>query len=267
MKEIIVIGGGIGGLMSGALLSKNGFRVTVLEKNLVVGGGLQCFKRNGTTFAPNMHVFGGFQEDGSLRKICQYLGIFDRLSLRFTDRNAFDVVTFLSDGKTYNLPIGKDNYVSYLAQEFPSEKNNIKEYVDELYGFSEEEDLYYLREGNSDHYNHSDRFFWPVDQLIDHHFSDPKLKSLLYYMSPLYGGVPGQTPAYINALLSILHINGSCQFNDDSQQMANLLVEVIETAGGHVMPNKEVDRIEIDSHYINQVHTKDGCTYQADAYL
>lgn len=47
-QKAVIIGGGLGGLFTGAFLSKEGVEVTVLEKNNVIGGGLQCFKRNGT---------------------------------------------------------------------------------------------------------------------------------------------------------------------------------------------------------------------------
>ena len=39
MKTAIIIGGGLGGLFTGAILAKEGLRVTVLEKNATAGGG------------------------------------------------------------------------------------------------------------------------------------------------------------------------------------------------------------------------------------
>ena len=66
-KTVVVIGGGLGGLVSGALLAKEGYKVTVLEKNAIIGGGLQNFKRRGVSFPTGMHVFGGFDEEGQLR--------------------------------------------------------------------------------------------------------------------------------------------------------------------------------------------------------
>lgn len=265
-KNVVIIGGGLGGLVSGALLSKEGFRVTVLEKNAIYGGGLQCFKRNGMSFATGMHVFGGFQADGSLRKICNYLGIMDRISLCFMDEDGFDVITYLSDNESYSLPKGRENYVNYLASRFPKERDGIKAYIDKLYQLSEEEDLYYLRKSEKNVFMHSEMFFWPIEKLISHYISDEKLQSLLYYLSPLYGGVPGETPAYINALLNVLHINGSCQFNDDSQQMADLLKEVIETAGGKVLTNKKVTEILVENHQVVSVKTENE-TFKGNLYI
>ena len=41
MRTAVIIGGGLGGLFTGAILSKEGFKVTVLEKNTTVE--LQAF--------------------------------------------------------------------------------------------------------------------------------------------------------------------------------------------------------------------------------
>ena len=74
-KTAIIIGGGLGGLFTGAILAKEGLRVTVLEKNATAGGGLQTFRRFGEEFDTGMHVIGGMQSGGNIRRICQYLGI------------------------------------------------------------------------------------------------------------------------------------------------------------------------------------------------
>ena len=49
-KHIVIIGSGIGGLGAGALLSKAGYKVTILEKNATLGGRANIFKADGYTF-------------------------------------------------------------------------------------------------------------------------------------------------------------------------------------------------------------------------
>ena len=49
-QSVIIIGAGLGGLFTGAILAKEGFQVTVLEKNAAIGGGLQTFQRFGERF-------------------------------------------------------------------------------------------------------------------------------------------------------------------------------------------------------------------------
>ena len=107
MKTCVIIGGGLGGLVSGALLAKEGYKVTVLEKNAIIGGGLQTFKRHGMGFPTGMHVFGGFGKDGNLRKMYEYLGVMDRIKICPSDADAVDVITVIKSGETYRLPKGK----------------------------------------------------------------------------------------------------------------------------------------------------------------
>ena len=267
-KRIVVIGGGLGGLVSGALLAKEGYKVTVLEKNAIIGGGLQSFKRKGVSFPTGMHVFGGFNEAGQLRKLFSYLGIMDRLSLCAMDEDGYDVVKVLEDGAIYRLPKGKEHFINYLAETFPAEKDNIRAYVEKIYALSQEEDLFYLRERPSQVFmSVSEDAILPYDELMDRYISDPKLKGLLAYMNPLFGGVPGTTPAFMAALLGVLHIGGTYQFTGGSQQMADLLKEVIENTGGQVLANEEVTNIEVEDHEVKQVVTKKGHVYHADGYI
>ena len=267
MKTCVIIGGGIGGLVSGALLAKEGYKVTVLEKNAIIGGGLQTFKRRGVSFPTGMHIFGGFQEGGNLRKLFEYLGVMDKISLRPTDDDASDVVTMMDDGLTYKLPRGKEQFITYLSSMFPTEKEQIKAYIDKLFELSEEENLFHLRETPADHTTHSDDFLGSVERLRNQYITEPKLKALLGYLSSLFGGDEQTTPAYIHALLSTLHINGTYQFVGESQQLADALEKVIENAGGQVVANEEVVRIAVENRQVLGVFTKNGKCYQAENYI
>ena len=268
MKHCVIIGGGLGGLVTGALLAKEGYQVTVLEKNANVGGGLQSFKRHGVSFPTGMHIFGGFGKGGNLYKLFDYLGILDQLSLRPTDDDAFDIVHVAEDGALYRFPKNKDKYIDYLSSLFPEEKEGIKAYFDRLFELSEEEDLFYLRESEPYSMAHvSDDFTRPYNALIDRYLTNPKLKGLLTYLSPLFGGVEGMTPTYLNALLSVLHIEGTFQFAGGSQQMVDALSKVIEDAGGKVVANEEVTRIQVENHLVTGVLTKSNNIYHADNYI
>ncbi|MBR5987356.1 MAG: NAD(P)-binding protein, partial [Clostridia bacterium] len=261
--KVAVIGSGPSGLTCAGDLAKKGYKVTVLDKNGIIGGGLQTFKRHGVSFPTGMHIFGGFEEGGNLKKIFDYLGVTKQISLRPTDATAFDVITIAEDGTTYCLPRGKDKIVAYLSSLFPKEKDNLKSYFDRLDALSQEEKLFYLQETSPDETpQFSEDFNRPFDALIDRYITDSKLKGLLAYLRPLFGGVEGTTPAYLNALLSVLHWDGTFQFVGGSQQLAEALKKVIEQAGGQVTANAEVVSIMVENHQVTHVVTKDGNTYQ-----
>ncbi|UCF98254.1 MAG: FAD-dependent oxidoreductase, partial [Spirochaetaceae bacterium] len=50
VKKAVVIGAGVGGLASAALLAREGFGVTVLEKNESIGGRARLWKQGGFQF-------------------------------------------------------------------------------------------------------------------------------------------------------------------------------------------------------------------------
>lgn len=263
----IIIGGGIGGLFTGALLAKNGIKVTVLEKNNIIGGGLQCFRRKNKIYETGMHVMGGFEEGGSLSKICKYLGIFDALKIHHIDRNCMDEIRYEKTKEVFKIPSGKKAFIAKMSEYFPNEAVGIKDYVDEIYHLTEEVPLFYLREESQEIVIHSEKFVWPADKLISHYVSDKKLQEILAYLNPLYGGVEGHTPAYIHALINVLYINGSSRFIDGSQQLADALKCVICTHGGNVLPNHEVAKIEVVDKNVVFVKTQNGNKFCGDWYI
>ena len=114
MQQVIIIGAGLGGLFTAALLAKEGFRVTVLEKNATIGGGLQNFSRFGVSFDTGMHVIGGMQPGGNIRRICEYLGIADKIRLRDVDDDCTDSLFFAEDHATYRIAKGREGFVGSL---------------------------------------------------------------------------------------------------------------------------------------------------------
>ncbi|MBP7102444.1 MAG: NAD(P)-binding protein [Bacteroidales bacterium] len=132
-KDVVIIGGGIGGLMSGCLLCKEGYRPIIIEQHYKVGGGLHCFTRKGAIFESGMHFVSGFEEKGPLRKIFSYLGIMDKIHVQALDKNRFELIHFGSDNFKVTLGIGKDNFIEILSKQFPHEADNIRNLMDALY--------------------------------------------------------------------------------------------------------------------------------------
>jgi all-trans-retinol 13,14-reductase len=267
LKTVTVIGGGLGGLFTAAFLSKEGYRVTVLEKNKVIGGGLQTFSRHGVGFETGMHLLGGMRDGGSLNMICRYLGIYDKMDIRDTDHDCMDQITYLSDGKTYRVPEGREAFAEYFSAEFPDERQHIHAYVDALYKMVEEIDFFYLRPTNEHVYTHSEEFMWPADRFVAHYIKNPKLRDVLCYMNPMFGGVEGKTPTYIHALINVLYIEGPSRFAGNSQQMAEVLTDIIRGNGGDVIGGDKVIGIDIVDRMITAVHTKNGKKYVSDYYI
>lgn len=267
MKTVVIIGGGVGGLFTGAILSKEGYHVTVLEKNVLIGGGLQSFKRFGEEFDTGMHVIGGMQPGGNIRRICQYLGIADQVELMEVDDDCMDSLYFAEDNATYRIRKGKQGFVDSLAAYFPEERENLERYVAALFAISDEVDLFHLRPSTSQLRMHNGDFLMAADAFVAKYIENRKLRNVVAYMNPLYGGRGDQTPAYVHAIISTLYINGASRFVGGSERFAYLLASVIEKAGGEVIANDGVEWVEVNDRHVDFVRTRKGKVYTADHYV
>ena len=267
MKKVVIIGGGLGGLFCGAILAKEGLHVTVLEKNAIIGGGLQSFRRFGEVFDTGMHVIGGMQPGGNIRRICQYLGIFDRVKIRHVDDDCTDRIYFAEDHQSYQLAKGREGFVASLAAYFPEERDNLRRYVDAVFSIAQEVDLFWLRPARKDVFSHSEQFMMAADAFIASYVGNPRLRSVLAYMNPLYGGRANQTPAYVHAIINTLYINGASRFVGGSLQFAELLAEVIQENGGQVIAGDGVEWVEVNDRHVDYVRTRKGLRYEADYYI
>lgn len=74
-RQILVIGAGIGGLTTAALLAKRGYAVTVLEAQTYPGGSASTFAHQGFRFESGATVAGGFQPGGPHAVAADLLGV------------------------------------------------------------------------------------------------------------------------------------------------------------------------------------------------
>lgn len=74
-KQIVVIGAGIGGLTTAAILSKAGMEVTVLEEQVYPGGCASTFFHKGYRFDAGATLAAGFYPDGPMELVRDAAGL------------------------------------------------------------------------------------------------------------------------------------------------------------------------------------------------
>jgi all-trans-retinol 13,14-reductase len=264
---VLIIGGGLGGLVCGAILAKEGYSVRILEKHTVAGGGLHIFKRNGVTFETGMHVISGFQPNGVLNRLFTYLGVTDKLRIKSMNQDGFDHFHVGVDGQTYKMAMGRENFVATLSSYFPEEKENIQRYIDRVYEICNNIAPLNLRMPSADIYSNVNALSVSVNELIASYISNPTLQAVLAWNNPLYGGVKDKTPAYIGAIITQFYIEGASRFIDGSQQLADALVDVIVQNGGEVLTGNGARFIDIQDRHVQKVIADNGQEFTADWYI
>jgi all-trans-retinol 13,14-reductase len=261
--DIVVIGGGLGGLVCGALLSLEGKKVCVLEKNKQIGGALQSFGWDKKLFESAVHYVGSLGKGETLFKLFNYLGIIDKLSLQKLDEDCFDEIHI--GGKTYKLPQTYERFENQLIEYFPNQACEIRNYINEIKHVCDHFPLYNMKLGDAGLKLHVSKF--GLKQKMDTIFSDEKIKQVLTANNLLYAGNYETSPFYIHALIMNSYIESSWKFTEGSTQLGKALQEIILTARGKVIRNTEVVNMEEQEGLITKVKTKDGKTFYANHFI
>ncbi|MBU0764672.1 MAG: NAD(P)/FAD-dependent oxidoreductase [Bacteroidetes bacterium] len=261
--DIAIIGSGLGSLVCGYILSKEGFNVCILEKHSRLGGCLQTFEREGCIFDTGVHYVGGLDEGQILNRYFRYFGLMDKLKVKKLD-TYFDHIAF-SD-KTYYYATGYDNFVETLAESFPGEKKNLQNYVKRIKEMSGEFPLYNLKEV-SPIVMETILYRERAHEFITSVTKNERLQNILAGTNPLYAGIKNKTPLYIHALINNANIESTWRFVDGSSQIAELLAESIRAHGGTVRTGAEVGRLLFGNGSIQYAELKNGERIEAKSFI
>ena len=130
-----MVGSGIGGLTTAAILAKSGKKVLVLEQHDQAGGCCHTYIEKGFEFDVGIHYVGDMAEGMFLRTL------FDQLTESGTEwvklEDTFDDVIIGEIGDTekrrsFPIPSGRGKLMESLIQSFPGEEKAIRKYFDIL---------------------------------------------------------------------------------------------------------------------------------------
>ncbi len=254
--DVVIIGGGLGGLLSAYILCKQGCSVVVLEKNAVIGGCLQSFRRKGTLFDTGMHYIGSMEEGQPLSRFWKYFGLTGRVQLRKLDEEAFDVISY--GGQHYPSAMGYKAYIEGLAAFFPKERKALEHYVEVIRRIATSSPVSRLEEVVQTLPLETEYVKTSVSDYISHITSDSVLRNVLAGNAPLYAGEKGKTPFYVHAFLHHSYIQSAYRIVGGSQQIADVLSDSVCCMGGEVWLESEVTALTGTAQAVEGVKLRDG---------
>lgn len=263
--DIVIIGSGLGGLVSALIFAKEGYSVCVLEKNNQFGGNLQTFVRDKSIFDTGVHYIGGLAEGENLHQYFKYLGIMDDLKLKKMEEDNYDVITFEGDEIQYPHAQGYDNFIEQLSEIFPEERAVIETYCNKIKETCNSFPLYNLKIGDA-YYDNTDLLSLKIKDYIESITDNEKLRAVLVGSNFLYAG-EDNTPFYVHALSINSYIQSSWRCVNGGSQISKLLIKQIRNLGGKVLKYKEVTGFGFEDKKLVSAKTKDGNEYFANQFI
>lgn len=263
--DVVVIGGGLGGLSCGTILSKEGMSVCVLEQHKVAGGCLQSFKRKGCILDSGIHYVGSMAEGQTMHQYLKYFGILNDLKIRKLDNNAYDVIRF-ADGTYYNFAMGYDNFFDTFVSAFPHERKGLREYCTLLKKVGSFISPEILREGRISAGGIEYMGMSIYDEMRKM-IGDERLINVLSGSISQYNARKDKASVYEHSMINHSNIEGSYAFEGGTQSIADALVGVIRKNGGEVRTSAFVSKIHLENGIADYVELKDGERIFADKVI
>jgi len=267
MYDVVIAGSGLGGLLCGYTLSKEGYKVCILEKHFQLGGCLQSFTRNGCVFDTGMHYVGSLDEGQILWRFFKYYDLLGKVKVRKMDVDCFD--KFYIAGHEYKYAQGYDRFVKTLLEDFPNEEKALVQYVEKFKEIRNAISSFVGDISSQDNMPTIKYFESSAFDFIKSITSDTRLQQVLSATNPLYFGHAKSTPLYVHAVINNSLLESSYRFVDGGSQIADCLAESITAMGGHIRKKAEVSEFLMNANdtEMQAVKLKSGEIIQGKQFI
>lgn len=249
MKNIAIIGGGIGGLTAGALLSKEGYRVTLLEQHSVVGGCATTFKRGDFICEVGLHEMDGVYSNPEIKKIFNKLDLYQNIEF-IKVPEFFEIYTKYG---SFTMPSELKMAQDSLIEKFPKEKNSILKYFKLIKNISKAFEIaqnFTLKESLvslSTFYQVLKYRYKTVTEVFNQIFKNEELKIILNANVQYYNDSPNTLSFLLHSIAQYSYYKGGYFIKGGSQLLSNYLASIINKNGGSVVTKANVIECEKES--------------------
>ncbi|MDH6055231.1 carotenoid isomerase [Umezakia ovalisporum] len=274
--DVIVIGSGIGGLVTATQLAAKGAQVLVLERYLIPGGSSGYFERQGYRFDVGASMIFGFGEKGTTNLLTRALDTVNVSQETITD--PVQIHYHLPNELDLKVERVYEKFLQNLIAYFPQEETGIRRFYNECWKvfnclnsmnlLSLEEPRYLLRTflqhplaclGLVKH------FFQNVGDVAQRHIKDPELLKFIDMECYCWSVVSADMTPMINAgmVFSDRHYGGVNYPKGGVGKIAQKLVEGLETAKGKIEYQARVTKIITEQGKAVGVQLANGKVYRA----
>lgn len=271
--DVIVIGSGIGGLCSAALLSQMGKKVLVLEQHYTAGGFTHAYEREGYEWDVGVHYIGDMGRQSQGR------GLFDYISggqLKWAEMDPVYDRIILGD-EHFDFVAGKENFKDSLKLQFPDDTVAIDQYVDLVTATTKYmaavsqtkamprplAKLMSLMSKNKFPDYALDSSYNVLKGLTD----NEKLIAVLCGQWGDHGCPPKESVFLMHALIAGHYFNGGFYPVGGASKIAESIIPQIQVSGGDVLTYADVQEILVSNDRAIGVKMVDGHCLYADSIV
>ncbi len=274
--DVIVIGSGIGGLVTATQLAAKGVRVLVLERYLIPGGSSGYFERNGYRFDVGASMIFGFGSQGTTNLLTRALNAVQAKIETIPD--PVQIHYHLPEGLSLQVHQDYEKFLQELTAFFPHEARGIRQFYDECWQVFNALNAMELLSLEEPRYLARTFFKHPIACLslakylpqnagdfARRYIQDPKLLQFIDMECYCWSVVPADCTPMINAgmVFSDRHYGGINYPKGGVGQIAQKLAEGLEKAGSQICFKARVTEITIENGKAVGVRLASGETIKA----
>jgi len=253
--DVIVIGSGIGGLVSAGLLASHGLKPLVIEAHTRAGGCLSSFRRNEYIFDSAVDCISGTGPDGIIGRVLSLLDTGNQIEFLPVDpirRSIFP--DFIVDVTT-----DVEEYKHKLKGLFPHEQSGINEFFKKLM-LTYDEVI-----GGLQNFSGSNRSIIispdavklrniTYEDFLGEYISDSRLRAVLSDRCPFIGLPPSSVAALPMIMMIMSYFRqGAVRPRGGFQMLPDLFVSAIKKRGGDVILGNGAKKIILDGDCCQRV--------------
>ena len=270
MKEkAVVVGGGVGGLAASALLARDGFDVTLLEKNSRIGGRARIWEADGFRFdmGPSWYLMPEVFDE--------FFRLFGREREDYYRLRRLDPAyrVFFSADEVVDVRADREQAMAVFDGFEPGGGQRLARYLDLAaykYDVAVGEFLYRNYESIFDFFNRRLlveglrlNVFSRLDRFVGRFFHDRRARQILEYAMVFLGTSPVKAPA-LYSIMSHVDLNlGVFYPHGGLAGVAQAFGRLAEEQGVRILTDHPAERIETDGGAVRAVSSR-GETYPAD---
>ncbi|MBM3248545.1 MAG: NAD(P)/FAD-dependent oxidoreductase [Candidatus Omnitrophica bacterium] len=250
--DVIIVGAGIGGLVSGCYLAKSGFKVLIIEKNDKPGGYCASFKKGDFFFDACAHSIGGGRLGGSINRVLEELGVLNRVNLRRFSPS--DIIISPDYKVAFHSSLNKT--IEEFQRIFPKYSKKIDLFFHDI--SQTKRSLFFLLRNET------------LSSTLFRYFdNNEKLKAAISFLLLGNAGLP---PSLISSfssyvLLKEFILDGGYYPDGGMQSLSNKIAERFKEFGGQLLLTTLVKKFEIKNNSIKAVELMDGNSIKARYFV